>query len=259
MYKLIAMDFDGTLLTDNKTVLSKTKEKLLELKEEGYYIVGVTARTLESAKNVVPIEIFNYLILNNGAYQYDVLNQIGKNIGTIQKEEASQIIKLIEDKSMQIDLVSGTVYYIYKNKKNSSLPFIIDIDSLDNIDDEITKMNIFLENQENIDYLYNLICTKFPNLNTKIMQASDSIKKWLIVNPFGIDKSTTLENLGKDLDITLDEMIFFGDGLNDLEVMKNVGCSVAMGNALDAIKESADYITDTNNENGIVKFLNKHL
>lgn len=259
MYKLIAMDFDGTLLTDDKKVLKETKDKLLKLKKDGYYIVGVTARTLESAIDVVSKDIFNYLILNNGTYLYDVNKKNGKYIGIIPKEEAQSIIDLTEEKSTQIDLVSGAVYYIYKNKKNSPLSFIIDINSLEDINDKIVRMNIFLEKQEDVDYLYNLICNNFSNLNTQIMQDSDSIRKWIIINPFGIDKSITLENLGKSLDITLDEMIFFGDGLNDLEVIKKVGCSVAMKNALEPIKQNAKFITDSNNENGIVTFLNKHL
>lgn len=259
MYKLIAMDFDGTLLTDDKQLLENTKEKLINLKKEGYYIVGVTARNLESALSVAPKDIFNYLILNNGAYLYDVNQDIGNYIGIIQKEEAQSIIDLTEDKCTQIDLISGTVYYIYKNKTNSPLSFIIDINSLDEIDEEIARMNIFLEKQEDIDYLYSILCTKFPNLSTQIMQDSDSIKKWIIINPFGIDKSITLENLGKSLDIALEEIVFFGDGLNDLEVMKKVGCSVAMKNALEPIKEKAKFITDSNNENGIATFLSKYL
>ena len=59
--------------------------------------------------------------------------------------------------------------------------------------------------------------------------------------------------------ISLDEMIFFGDGLNDLEVMKEVGLSVAMGNALEEIKENAKDIAKSNNEDGIVDFLDKKL
>ena len=71
-YKLIAMDFDGTLLSENKTVSKANKEKLTELKNKGYIIVGVTARNLTSVQHVCDIQMFNYLILNNGTYIYDV-------------------------------------------------------------------------------------------------------------------------------------------------------------------------------------------
>ena len=64
------------------------------------------------------------------------------------------------------------------------------------------------------------------------MQSSDDNKKWLVVNPIDIDKKVTLSHLGDELGISLDEMIFFGDGLNDLEVLEGVGLGVGMGNAL---------------------------
>ena len=59
--------------------------------------------------------------------------------------------------------------------------------------------------------------------------------------------------------ISLDEMIFFGDGLNDLEVMAEVGLGVAMGNALEEIKDKSKEVTESNNEDGIVKFLDRKL
>ena len=59
--------------------------------------------------------------------------------------------------------------------------------------------------------------------------------------------------------MSLDEMIFFGDGLNDLEVIDEVGLGVAMGNALDEIKDKSKEVTETNNNDGIVKFLDRKL
>lgn len=56
-YKLIAMDFDGTLLRDDKTISKNTKDILKLYKDLGYLIVGVTARTLKSAKDVIPLNI----------------------------------------------------------------------------------------------------------------------------------------------------------------------------------------------------------
>ena len=61
------------------------------------------------------------------------------------------------------------------------------------------------------------------------------------------------------LKINNDEMIFFGDGPNDLEVIKLVGCGVAMSNAIDIIKSEAKYITLSNNQDGIAIFLEKYL
>lgn len=91
------------------------------------------------------------------------------------------------------------------------------------------------------------------------MQDSNSSLKRLSINPKGVNKASALENLGKDLNIKLEEMIFFGDGLNDLEVMEKVGCSVAMENALEEVKNKAKFITKSNNDNGVAIYLEKIL
>ena len=67
-YKIISMDFDGTLLTSNKRITDKTKKTLLKYKKNNYFIIGVTSRVLASVKEVCDLNMFDYLILNNGAY-----------------------------------------------------------------------------------------------------------------------------------------------------------------------------------------------
>lgn len=258
-YKLIAMDFDGTLLTDTKKVTKETKKTLYELKRKGYKVVGVTARGLGSAKYGIPVEIFDYLILNNGAYLYDVKKQTGTYIGTLSIKNANEITKDIEDLSEQIDFISGTTYYIYKNKKKADVDFIKEVEHIEEIKEPLARMNIYLKKQEDVEPWHEYLNKKYKDINCFVMQDSDDSRKWLVVNPKGLNKKETLEKLGKDQKIDLSEMIFFGDGLNDLEVMRTVGYSVAMGNALKEIKQLADEITDTNNKDGIAKFLKKHL
>lgn len=258
-YKLIAMDFDDTLLNDEKRVTEKTKNTLMECKKNGYKIVGVTARSFESAKEVVPIEMFDFLILNNGAYLYDVEKHYGDYMGIIDKKQALEITRSLEKKSHQIDFVSGNMYYIYLNKKNSNLSFIKDTDSIDDIKEPIARMNIFLEDQKDVEYYYNLISNKYDGVNCFIMQDSKKDSRWIVINPKGLDKGVTLKLLGERLNLSTSEMIFFGDGLNDIEIMNVVGCSVAMENALDVIKNKASYITTSNNNDGIAVFLEKHL
>lgn len=71
-YKIISMDFDGTLLTSDKKVTENTKNILKKCRNNGFIIVGVTARNLSSVRSVLDINIFDYIILNNGAFILDV-------------------------------------------------------------------------------------------------------------------------------------------------------------------------------------------
>lgn len=254
-YKLIAMDFDGTLLTDDKKVSEKTMNMLKKLKEEGYIIVGATARPLEGAKDAVDISMFNYLILNNGAYIYDVDNSQGKYINSISKDLAQQITKIVENNCTQIDYCSGNMYYIYKNKRGNPVPFIKDIDNINEMTEDVARMNLFLLDQTKAEAYKDMLEKEYPTINPFIMQDSTSTTRWLVINPEGLNKKTSLELLGTSLNISLEDMLFFGDGTNDIEVMQAVGCSIAMGNALEEVKAVANKITKTNNEDGIATFL----
>ena len=223
MYKLIAMDFYGTLLTTDKKVTDYTKKVLLELKQLNYIIVGVTARTLDSVKSVADINMFDYLILNNGGYIYDIKNNSGEYQGIIS----------LKDLSKRIDYCSKNFYYYYKETLGDERPFIKRITSLDEINEKILRMNIHISNEDTMDYCLDLITNNYKDLKCFIMEDSDNAGKWLVVSPRNVDKGISLEKLGNKLKINTSEMIFFGDGPNDLEVIKLVGCGVAMSNAID--------------------------
>ena len=87
------------------------------------------------------------------------------------------------------------------------------------------------------------------------MQDSKDDRQWLIINPQNINKSHTLKHLGDNLGVSSEEMIFFGDGLNDLEIIESVGLGVAMGNALPEVKDQAKAVTTSNEEDGIAEFV----
>lgn len=256
-YKLIAMDFDGTLLTTDKKITEKNKNTILKYKNMGYIIVGVTARTLSSVKSVSDINMFNYLILNNGSYLYDVKNNQGDYKGIISPADYYNITEELKDLSMRIDYCSAYSYYYYKDNFGDNRSFIKNIDNLEEIKEEIVRMNVHMLYQDKMDYCLNVINNNYKNLNCFIMQDSDGTQKWLVINPKDINKGLALKELGEKLNINIDEMIFFGDGPNDLEVLELVGCSVAMENALPEVKEKAKFITLSNNEDGIAVFLEK--
>lgn len=161
MYKIIAIDFDGTLLNDKKKVTYKTKKILKKCKQKKYLIVALTARNLSSVKSVTSIKLFDYLLLNNGTYLYDVNKNIGKNNSILEKYEYTNIIDDLKEVAKQILLISSNNYYIYKGEKQNKLSFIKKIDKLEQIQEPINRLNIVLTNQEEINYYNNLIRNKY--------------------------------------------------------------------------------------------------
>ena len=254
MYKIIAMDFDDTILTSDKHVSEYSKKVLSNYKNKGYIIVGVTGRSLSSASEACDINIFNYLILNNGTHIYDVKTKEARCISLLDKNVCKKISKLYEDIAVKYDYCSLNNYYMTRIFTRQSKPFLVKVDDISEVNEDICKMNIFLKENDNIEEIRDEINSKFE-VNAFIMQDSTSSEKWLVINPKGLNKCTTLELLCKEHGLTLDNAIFFGDGLNDVELIQNAGLGVAMGNALPVVKSVSKDITLTNDEDGVAKYL----
>ena len=257
-YKIISMDFDGTLFTSDKKVTPKTKEVLLEYKNNNYIIIGVTARNLSSVRSVCDINMFNYLILNNGSYIYDVENGKEININSIDIKNIIDITNYFEDIAEKIDYCSLNKYYIYKKAITENREFLVQINNIDEINEKIGKINIFLKNNDELDKYKEIIENTFDEIDVIIMSDSDNISngKWLVLHPKGINKFETLKRLCSKLHISVDEVIFFGDSTNDLQIISQVGLGVTMGNAFKEVKEQAKEITLSNDNDGIAYFLN---
>ncbi|MCI8640514.1 MAG: HAD family phosphatase [Clostridia bacterium] len=257
-YKIISTDFDGTLLTSDKKVTPKTKEVLLEYKNNNYIIIGVTARNLSSVRSSCDINMFNYLILNNGTFIYDVENSQEININSIDRKNIIDITNYFEDIAEKIDYCSLNKYYIYKKAITENREFLVQINNIDEINEKIGKINIFLKNNDELDKYKEIIESTFNDIDVIIMSDSDdkSNREWLVLHPKGINKSETLKRLCLKLHISIDEVIFFGDSTNDLQIISQVGLGVAMGNAFKEVKEQAKEITLSNDNDGIAYFLN---
>ena len=258
-YKIISMDFDGTLLTSDKKVSDKNKKILLNLKKENHIIVGITARNLSSVKNVCDINMFNYLILNNGAYIYDVENNKTSIISNIDKNTAIEITNYFEKDAYQIDYCSLNNYYVYKNEDIDNRAFFKKIKNIDEVEEKIARMNVFLDDNIKIKNSVEYLKNNYKNLEVLEMSDTDTknSKIWLVCTSKGTNKLETLKKLCIKLDTDIDKVIFFGDGANDISIISQVGLGVAMGNALEEVKNQAKEITLSNNEDGIAYFLER--
>lgn len=254
---IIAMDFDGTLLTSDKKVSDETKNCLIELKNKSYKIIGVTARNLMSVKNVLDVSLFDYIILNNGSDIYYVNEDKIVNVSCIDNDMVNKIYNLFEEKSYQIDFCTPHNYLIKTNKKSDARPFIKYIDGINDIDESVSRMNIFFNSDEEIEENRAFLNNTFDNINVVKMLDTDKVNSriWLTINPKNVSKLITLKIICNDLNSPISEVIFFGDGENDLELIENVGIGVAMENAIEKVKEKASYVTASNDNDGIAKYL----
>lgn len=256
--KLIALDLDGTLLNSDGIVSDATKLHLQKLKEKGHIITISTGRILNRALvGTDGAEFANYIVSDAGAA---VFKNYERNkeweevyVETLPKDIVQNIASYYnKDKFVSVSILDRNRIHYYDGTIN-----IIEI--LERVS-EITHVTVdFLNNEFTKEYL-ELFKAKFPNLEIEMMQDSFGDKKWLDILQKDIEKYKGIAKVAKLEGISNENIIAFGDGLNDVAMLKKCGVGVAMKNALPEVKEQADYITSrTNNENGVVEFLKEYL
>jgi len=256
--KIVSTDFDGTLLDENKNVSFENIEALKKCRENGLFIIGVTARTSNSVFSVIDKNLFDYFVLNNGTHLYDVRNDLLTTISSITKSKYTSIFEEMNSLCNEIDFCSGNYYYVY-GKDSIKKSFIKNIHNLEEINEDIGRMNLFLLDSEKLEYYCDYINNKYQDINCFIMKDSDADDRWLVLQPKNVSKFSTLDVLGERLKIKKEEILFFGDGPNDIEVISNVGYGVAMENAIDKVKDNSKYVTLSNNDSGVAYFLENYV
>lgn len=258
--KIAFFDIDGTLTNSKKKVSKNTINTLNKLIENNIYIVLCTGRINNYVtKYLKEINKSKYTISNNGALIYD--NDLNKPIikHTLDEKYLDYLWEYaIKTKS---SFIINTINKKYGNKfvKNND---VIIINSLSEI--KFDKLQIVINNGD-INIMKDLEI-KINNTNLKVINKSfdylNDVKNGYyffdIVNGY-VSKGTAINSLLKILNIKKENSICFGDSINDISMFNSVGISVAMGNSIDELKNIADYVTVTNDNDGISKFFDKYI
>ena len=259
MIRLLALDLDGTLLTDEKTISAHNKDVLMRCKKAGIKVVITTGRPLKAiAPYVAALEL-------NAADDY----AITFNGGLVQQITTGAILG-------KIDLHPGDIADVYDAFKKVDLPLsVLSNEMVYELPTSTTHPSIYSELNPALTYdnrdLNALPTTRIFN---KMVSATDEtyldaqIKKLpaeladhfeimksrkvsLEILPKGVSKAAGLAVLGEKLGIAQDEMMSFGDEANDLSMIEWCGVGVAMGNSSQVILDAADFISTTNQADGV--------
>lgn len=269
MIKLIAIDLDGTFLTDDKRVLEENVQALHQVIEKGVHVVICTGRTLPGVRRFIePMGLSQhegYIILNNGAETHHLPNFEIQTAIYQSRASREALIKFFRETrfndlqlvGFDLDsyyLIDDTVPTHYVEADAETLASVIKPISGEAFIamDDIFEMMV-LGAKEDLDK-WTLSFTE------EITQHFDYVRSQPVIIEFlspNTNKATALKSLCDDLSITSEEVMALGDEQNDIEMLKWARHSVAMGNASDAIKELARYTTVSNNEAGVAKALHK--
>ena len=266
-YKLLAFDMDGTLLTSDKKITPATVAKLDELSRRGVYVVVSTGRGLAELSDYKnDFQSVNYGILISGGIVYDFFNKKTLAIHPVDEDLNLKIIDAGLDEGAMIHLLT------LKNSVASQK----DISQMKNFKMEIYQpmfekictrcddFKKFIRENPGEVLKVNLYHTSIESRNKNLerlknfdLQLVFTEKTNVEASPKNITKGSGLIELCNILKISVDECVAIGDGFNDLEILQTAGVGVAMGNASEEIKKIADFVTDDNDNEGILKAINK--
>lgn len=268
-YKMMCIDMDGTLLDDNKNISDRNHEALKMVQEKGIKLVVSTGRLFTSANYYAElIGLKVPVISSNGAYIREKDRDEVIYEAKLDVNKCKEIIKIAYKYGVRICFHTTTSIIstdtddsteLYK-KFNSILPLDgrIKIDIVKNwgeafskYKDSIIKCVVSTEEYEKLDKIREEILSIVD-----VEIASSAINNIEIMDK-GVSKGKAVEILSSFYNINREEIICIGDNENDVSMLKFAGLGVAMGNADDKVKSIADYVTDTNNNDGVAKVIEK--
>ena len=255
--KMIVVDLDGTLLNINQKCSEKAKKYLKKLKDMGHIVVIATGRVLRSAVEITGGASFaDYVISGSGSVVYDMNNSkiIMKN--TIDKDMVKYICSNFNEDIKFIDVCDLFYHNRYSDTEDCCRKFVKKLDNIDNYlnnIDYVVSLTVELNGNDFVDKYYELFSN--DNLQILVMQDSYDDEQSLEIFNKGVSKYNAVKVIMDIENISNDDVIAFGDGLNDVDMIQLSGVGVAMGNALDTVKDVSDYVTISHNEDGVIYFL----
>lgn len=265
-YELIVLDLDGTLTNSKKEISPKTKEALMKIQEEGVRVVLASGRptpgVLPLAKELQLEKYGGYILSFNGGkiiqiktgrviYDAAIPEYLVSEIYEASKLYRTGIITYTDK-----EILAGSPIDPYIEKEVSIIK--IPCRQPENFVEEINfDVNKFLLTGE--DSHMEKVVEKLQERFGRALNIFRSEPYFIEVMPPNIDKAYSLSKLLDYLNYSRKQMICCGDGYNDISMLRYAGLGVAMSNAQPEVKAEADYITLSNDEDGIAHVINKFI
>lgn len=276
--KMIACDLDGTLLKKDHTISELTKNMLIEAQKQGIIIVLATGRDKGSLSFVYePLRLEegnNYVAGINGEVIYSFKKKEYYIEKVMDGHDAHVCMAAAKKYNMECICCCGYDHYNYISKplkfmkmvrsllagkprdyglQDGKRNFIEINDEQHVITQDITKM-VFIQSAAFFKKNLDKIREELPDYD--LLKVGEA---WIEVMPKGVSKGNALTMIAKENGIKLEEIMAFGDAENDMSMIPLVGYGVAMGNAMDCVKEAAWLTCDDNEHDGIGKTIRDYV
>jgi Cof subfamily protein (haloacid dehalogenase superfamily) len=262
-YKLVVIDMDGTILTPDLEISEETITAVRKVIEMGVLVTLSTGRMYSAALPFAKLLQLDVPIITcNGAITKCSRTGEVYDIKTIPNQYSLEIINYCEQEDLSLSIYTDKE--IYSKEPNCNLQIHREFDHADPkiIDDFLPHANGLL-----VKILFSCKDEKQLAAHARTLyqryEGKVSFNFYLphfveIVHD-NVTKKDALENLAKKSNIIREEILAIGDNLNDLEMIEYAGLGVAMGNAPKIVKEAADFVTRSNDEDGVRYVLEKFI
>lgn len=250
--KAVFFDVDGTLISfKTNTIPESAQHAIRQLREKGIKVIVATGRSINSLDPIKSIT-FDGFITFNGGYCVTAEGEIMFR-KAISKEDINSLIRYARKYPLSYSLmyedkveISDATPELVGMYSHIDLP-VPPVHDKNHIDTEnVLQANIFLGPQNEQGFMESIMPDSVSSRWTPLFAD---------VNPGGITKQNGIEHFCRHFGIDMSETMSFGDGGNDITMLKCTKIGVAMGNANDHVKEIADYVTEDVDHHGIEKAL----
>ncbi|MEI3394565.1 MAG: Cof-type HAD-IIB family hydrolase [Clostridia bacterium] len=288
MYKLVAIDLDGTMLNSYGMVTENTKKIIKDTISKGTEVIIASGRPIDSIKTIAKeIGSENYFIAGNGALVYDIKKDEVIYEKFMTKQKVLEIIKICEENSIAYNIYTektiiaktlkyNVLYYYKENlKKEESKKTNITI---------VENLYEYIKNLENEKFLKITVCDETQSIFNAIIRKLRTVEDidvldvshmsrkmirqgtedvpieyyYTEISLKNVDKWNAIEFIAQKMNVEKNEIMAIGDNMNDKIMIENAGLGVAMGQSTPRITEIADFVTSDNNDEGVAKTLEKY-
>lgn len=288
MYKLVAIDLDGTMLNSYGIVTENTKKAIQEVIKQGNEVIIASGRPIDSIKAIAKeIGSNHYFIAGNGALIYDIKKDEVIYEKYMTKQKVLEIIKICEENSISYNVYTDktilatslkyNVLYYYKENlkkeesKKTNLNIVKDMYEYvrDGKEEKFLKITICDDNKT----IFHSIIKKIKKISgIEILDVSHMSRKvirqgteeipieyyYTEISLANVDKWNAIEYLIKQLEIRPEEVMTMGDNINDKKMIEKAGLGIAMKGSTPVVTSIAKEIAESNNEEGVAKILQKY-
>ena len=288
MYKLVAIDLDGTMLNSYGMVTESTKQVIKNTINKGIEVIIASGRPIDSIKTIAKeIGSENYFIAGNGALIYDIKKDEIIYEKFMNKQKVLEIIKICEENSIAYNIYTEKTIIAKGLKYNVLYYYKENLKKEENKKTNITIVEDvyeYIKNLENEKFLKITVCDETKSVFNSIIRKLRTVEDIDVLDVLhmsrkmikqgtedvpieyyyteislkDVDKWNAIEYLANKMNISKDEIIAIGDNINDKKMIENAKVGIAMGQSTPVITKIADFVTLNNNEDGVAKALEKY-